>query len=383
MEPTPFKIRIPLSTISDLNRRLGQTRWPDEIADQGWESGANLAYMKELVHYWRTQFNWQKEEEKINSFSHFLLELDDQVVHFVYERGDGPNPIPIIITHGWPGSFLEMLKIIPLLTNPTRSGGSETDSFDVIVPSIPGYGFSSRPSQTGMNAFRIAELWMKLMKGLGYDKFAAQGGDWGASISTCLGLNHPESLIGLHLNYIPGSYKPFIGLTDSEMSINELAFQKEQQHWIDLEGGYGHIQGTKPQTLSYGLNDSPAGLAAWIVEKMRKWSDCEGSIERRFSKDEILTNITLYWVTETIHSSIRLYQEGRRRPLHFPKDARVNSPCAIARFPKEAPFPPREWIERGYNVQRWTEMPRGGHFAAWEEPDLLAQDLRAFFRHFR
>jgi pimeloyl-ACP methyl ester carboxylesterase len=257
------------------------------------------------------------------------------------------------------------------------------DVFDVVVPSMPGYGFSDRPTQSGMNAFRIADLWAQLMSGLGYRRFAAQGGDWGASVATCLGLGYPDNLIGLHLNYIPGSYKPHLSSASRNLTAAETAFIQSQEDWIQAEGGYGHIQGTKPQTLAFGLNDSPVGLAAWIIEKFRDWSDCDGEVERRFTKDELLTNVMIYWVTQTIDSSARLYYEGRRRPLHFKEGDFINAPCGVARFLKEAPFPPKEWVERCYNLQRWTEMSSGGHFAAMEEPDLLVEDIRSFFRPLR
>ncbi|HEY6232297.1 MAG TPA: alpha/beta hydrolase, partial [Pyrinomonadaceae bacterium] len=284
---------------------------------------------------------------------------------------------------GWPGSFVEMLKLIPLLTDPATHGAAAEDSFDVIVPSMPGYGFSSASTVPGMNAWRIAELWVQLMNGLGYRRFGAQGGDWGASVGSCIGLVSPANLIGLHLNYIPGSFKPFLDSQTPPLSENEIAFLQSQDEWLQAEGAYGHLQATKPQTPAFALNDSPAGLAAWIIEKFRDWSDCEGDIERRFTKDELLTNVMIYWATQTIHSSMRLYYEGRQRPLHLKRGQRVEPPCAVARFSKEAPFPPREWVERAYNIQRWTEFPAGGHFAAMEEPELLAADIRAFFRPLR
>jgi pimeloyl-ACP methyl ester carboxylesterase len=304
-------------------------------------------------------------------------------VHFIHARGRGPAPFPLILTHGWPGSFLEFLEIIPRLTDPARFGASEDDAFDIVVPSLPGYGFSDRPARAGMNAFRIADLWAQLMEGLGYSRFGAQGGDWGASVSTCLGLRHADRLAGVHLNYIPGSFQPFLGDASTLLSAAEADFLDRQEQWLADEGGYSHIQRTKPQTVAYALHDSPTGLAAWIVEKFRSWSDCDGDVERRFTKDALLANVTLYWVTETLSSSIRLYEEGRRRPLAFSGNDFVSVPCAVARFAKEAPFPPREWVERGYAVRRWTEFPRGGHFAAMEEPELLATDIRAFFRPLR
>lgn len=383
MRVQPFSINISEHTLSDLTARLAQTRWPDTITDSGWSYGADVNYMKEIVDYWQVQFDWRAQERAINQFRQFRTEVDGSTIHFIHELGRGPQPLPLVITHGWPGSFVEMLKIIPPLTDPGSYGGVAEDSFDVVVPSLPGYGFSDPPTESGMNAFEIAELWVQLMNGLGYSRFGAQGGDWGASVSTCLGLRRPANLLGLHLNYIPGSYKPFPGSATPSLSEAETTFLRAQEEWLQAEGGYGHVQATKPQTLAFGLNDSPAGLAAWIIEKFRDWSDCGGDVERRFTKDELLTNVMIYWTTQTIHSSMRLYYEGRQRPLHFREGESVQTPCAVARFLKEAPFPPREWVERGYNVQRWTEFPQGGHFAAMEEPDLLVADIRTFFRPLR
>lgn len=383
MDVTPFDIQIPQATLDDLRERLARTRWPDEITGSGWSHGASLPYMRELVDYWQTQFDWRAQERAINSFAHFRADVGGTGLHFIHERGKGPNPVPLVLTHGWPGSFVEMLKIIPLLTDPARHGGDPADSFDVVIPSMPGYGFSDRPLRSGMNTFRIADLWIQLMEGLGYRRFGAQGGDWGASVATCLAFAYPAHVLGLHLNYIPGSFRPHIGSGARPLSEGERAFLEEREQWVQSEGGYAHAQGTKPQTIAYGLNDSPAGLAAWIIEKYREWSDCDGEVERRFTKDELLTNIMIYWVTETIHSSTRLYHEARTRPLHFNEGERVLPPCGVARLLKEAPFPPREWVERCYNVQRWTEISHGGHFAALEEPDLLVDDIRTFFRMLR
>lgn len=234
-----------------------------------------------------------------------------------------------------------------------------------------------------MNVFRIAELWRQLMSGLGYFRFGAQGGDWGASVSTALGLSCPQQIIGLHLNYIPGSYKPWLDASTPELSATEQEFLDDASRWFEAEGGYSAVQRTKPQTVAYGLNDSPIGLAAWIVEKFREWGDCDGEVEKRFTRDELLTNVMIYWLSESIGSSMRLYYEGRLRPMHFKKGERVNAPCGVVRFRKEAPFPPREWVDRGYNIQRWTEIPTGGHFAALEEPELLVKDIRTFFRALR
>lgn len=367
--------------IEDLRERLARTRWPTEASISGWEYGIDVSFVKELCAYWRERFDWHAQVERLSAFHHLRCVVDGIGIHFVHEQGKGPAPLPLIITHGWPGSFLEMLRILPLLTDPEAHGADPADSFDVVVPSMPGYGFSDRPP-AGVNTFRIAELWVGLMKELGYARFAAQGGDFGAGVSTILGWRHSEQMLGIHLNYVPGSYRPYLAAGE-EIAPGEKEFLEVGGRWSDQHYAYGHLQGTQPLTAAYGLNDSPAALAAWIVEKFRDWSDCDGDVYRRFTRDELLANVTLYWLTETIYSSFQLYYEGRKAPLQFGPEDFVTVPCAIARFPKEAPFPPRMWIERGYNVQQWTEMPRGGHFAAAEEPELLAQDIRAFFRRFR
>jgi pimeloyl-ACP methyl ester carboxylesterase len=290
--------------------------------------------------------------------------------------------VPLIITHGWPGSVLEMLGIVPLLGDPVAHGGSAQDAFDVVVPSIPGYGFSERPTVPGTSNSAVADLWTGLMDRLGYPRFAAQGGDWGAGISTWIARKAPERLLGLHLNYIPGSYRPWVE-NEASLSAEERAFLADKAHWGEEEGAYGHLQATRPGTLGIALTDSPAGLAAWILEKVRAWADCDGDVESRFSLDELLANVTLYWVTNTAASSVRLYRESTLTPLQLGPGERIRVPMGFAHFPLEAPSPPRRWVERGYDVRRWTEMPRGGHFAAWEEPELLAQDIREYFRPLR
>jgi pimeloyl-ACP methyl ester carboxylesterase len=369
------------SAIADLRERLRHTRWPDVVPNSGWEYGTDLAFMKEICDYWCDGFDWARQMERISAFHHYLATADGLRIHFIHERGQGPNPLPLILTHGWPGSFLEMLKIVPLLTDPAGHGADPADAFDVVVPSLPGYGFSARPG-AGMNVFAIAGLWADLMGALGYSRFAAQGGDIGAGVSTALGLRHPDRILGIHLNFIPGSYRPYLA-PDTKLDGTEGEFLGEVVRWSERMGAYAHIQRTTPLTAAYGLNDSPAGLAAWILEKFRLWSDCGGDLLRRFTRDELLANVTLYWMTETIHSSFRVYYEGAKTPLSFATGEFVRAPCAIAHFPREILFPPRAWVERGYNVKRWTEMPRGGHFAAAEEPELLAEDLRRFFRGLR
>jgi pimeloyl-ACP methyl ester carboxylesterase len=382
MPVEPFSLPFSQHAVDDLRDRLERTRWLDEIPDAVWEYGFDRSFLKDLCSYWKLQFDWKAELDKASALHHYRFTTGDAGVHFIHERGNGPSPMPILLTHGWPGSFLEMTKLIPLLSDPASHGGDATDAFDVVVPSMPGYGFSDRPVTRGVNTFRIAELWTQLMDELGYDRFAAQGGDFGAGVSTILGLRHSQRIIGIHLNYIPGSYRPYLA-PGAKPSRTEQEFLRNAGDWYEQKGAYGHIQRTHPQTVAYGLNDSPAALAAWILEKFRDWSDCGGDLYSRFTRNELLANVTLYWMTETIHSSFRLYFETRKAPLEFAPGEAVDVPCAVAHFPKEAPFPPREWVERGYNVQRWTEMPRGGHFAAAEEPVLLAEDIRAFFRALR
>ena len=378
----PFTIPFSQPAVDDLRDRIRRTRWPDEIPGANWEYGVDLSFLRQICEYWRDRFDWKAQVERFSAFHHYRYSSEDLGIHFIYERGKGPAPIPLILTHGWPGSFVEMMRIIPLLTDPASYGASSSDAFDVVIPSLPGYGFSDRPAATGVNVFRVAELWTGLMNELGYKRFTAQGGDLGAGVSTALGLRHPDRIMALHLNYIPGSYRPFLE-PNAKLTSAEEEFFKVLGHWADERGAYSHVQRTRPQTAAYGLNDSPAGLAAWILEKFREWSDCDGDVYRRFTPDELLANVTLYWMTQTIHSSFRLYFEGRKAPLQFGKGEFIHAPTAVAHFPKELPFPPRGWIERRYNVQHWTEMPRGGHFAAAEEPELLAEDLRAFFRRFR
>jgi pimeloyl-ACP methyl ester carboxylesterase len=379
----PFSLPYSQAAVDDLRERLRRTRWPDAAPGEAWAQGFDRAALVDLCRYWADVFDWKAQLERLSAWQHFrFTSADGFGIHFIHARGKGPKPTPLILTHGWPGSFVEMMRILPLLTDPAAHGGDAQDAFDVIVPSLPGYGFSDHPCESGMNLFRIAELWVELMRALGYERFAAQGGDIGAGVSTALGLRHAEHLIGVHLNYIPGSYRPW--LKDGEQpTAEEQAFLAHAAKWYDENGAYAHIQSTRPQTVAYGLNDSPAGLAAWLLEKFRAWSDCDGDLYRRFTRDELLTNATLYWMTGTIGSSFQIYSETRRAGLQLREGDFVRPPCAMAHFPEEIFFPPRSWVERGYNVQRWTEMLRGGHFAAAEEPELLAEDIRAFFHGLR
>jgi pimeloyl-ACP methyl ester carboxylesterase len=382
MPVTPFSVAIRQETLDDLRARLARTRWPDEVRDAGWDYGARLAEMRDLVDYWRDGFDWRRQERAINAFPHFRLELDGLWIHFIHQRGAGPRPVPLLITHGWPSSFVEMLKIVPRLTDPARFGGDPADSFDVVVPSVPGFGFSDRPVERGMTRSRVAGLWVRLMDALGYRRFAAHANDIGAVISTFVALDHPERLIALH-TMMPGFPRPHVE-AEAALSPAEQTFLEVQRRWERDEGGYNLVQETRPQTLAYGLHDSPAGLLAWIVEKWRAWTDPAGELLRHFTRDELLTNVTIYWVTETAGSSARSYYERARDPRVVRPDERVRVPTGVALSTEPVQRAPREWVERRYtHLRRWTEFPRGGHFFALEEPDLLAEELRHYFREFR
>jgi len=377
-----FSIPCSEDAVADLRERLSRTRWVNEGWDTASPFGVELPILKEICGYWKDGFDWKRQVERLSAFGHFQYRSAAGTIHFLHLKGVGPAPMPLILTHGWPGSFVEMLGILPRLADPAAFGGDPRDAFDVVVPSLPGFGYSSRPLEPGMNAFRVAELWVELMSELGYGRFAAQGGDLGASVTTALGLRHAERIIGIHLNFIPGSYRPFLE-KDAELTEAEQGFLRDAAAWSEENGAYAHMQRTRPLTASVGLNDSPAGLAAWILEKFRDWSDCGGDIYSRFSRDELLTNLTIYWMTESIGSSFRMYVEGKRVPMAFGPEDFVSVPTAVAHFPRELFFPPQSWVERGYDVRRWTSMVRGGHFAAAEEPELLAEDLRTFFRELR
>jgi pimeloyl-ACP methyl ester carboxylesterase len=339
--------------------------------------------LQRLTEYWQNWFDWRAQERRLNALPQFMVTVDGQEVHFVHQQGSGPTPLPLILTHGWPGSFAEMEQVIPLLADPQAHGGDPADAFHVVVPSLPGYGFSPAPAIPGVSSRRIAHLWRGLMANLGYTRFALQGGDIGAGVSVWTARLFPERVVGLHLNFIPFGYRPPMGNDLPLTSLEEQAYLDKLAAWTAEEGAYAHLHGTKPQTLSYALTDSPVGLAAWIVEKFRSWSDCNGDVEQAFGLDTILTDISLYWFGGDINGSLRLYKENRLAPLTFNPGERVATPIGVALFPRELPMPPRTWVERAFDVRRWTVMPRGGHFAALEQPDLLVKDIRAFFRPLR
>jgi pimeloyl-ACP methyl ester carboxylesterase len=387
MSVTAFQVNIHDATLDDLRARLLRTRSVPDSDAEGWNAGTNPGYLSDLVDHWRSAYDWRAQESRLNSFAHFKADIDGRHVHFIHERGRGTNRLPLILTHGFPDSFVRFLKLIPMLTHPEAHGGDAADAFDVVVPSLPGFAFSDKADAIG-HTFGIGDLWHTLMtEELGYDTYGAHGGDWGATITEQLARSHSNAVVGIHLTDVPGWHsfqKP------DDLSADEESFFARAEKLQMTDSAFMMIQGTRPQTLADGLNDSPAGLAAWIVEKFQAWSDCNGDVETRFTKDELLTNIMLYWATETIGSSFLpnydLTQAGASRwILEKAKEwaSASHVPAAFALSPIDPTHPPRAWAERFFNVQRWTEMPKGGHFAAMEEPELLAEDIRAFFRPLR
>jgi epoxide hydrolase len=376
---TPFEINVPDEVLTDLNARLARTRFPDQIDNTGWDYGTDVAYLRTLVAYWRDSFDWRAQERRLNQFAQFKTRIDGLEIHFIHQRSPRASAMPLALTHGWPGSIAEFTKIIGPLTNPEQFGGRTEDAFHVVAISLPGFGFSEKPNARGYSPQKMGEIIAKLMARLGYSRYGLQGGDWGGIISRLIAINDSSHVAGLHLNFCLTGTPPG---PDANAGVPESELQRMQARnaYMENERAYQQIQATKPQTLGYGLNDSPAGLAAWIVEKFRAWCDCDGNVEKKFTKDELLTNITIYWATQTATSSARIYYENR---VGGGTQARVTVPTACALFPKEITVPPRKWAEARYNLTRWTEMPRGGHFAAMEEPELLVTDIREFFRSLR
>lgn len=383
MDIRPFSIHVPDEQIEDLRQRLRAARLPTAIDPADWGDGASLAFMRRLLDHWLHHFDWRACEARLNRLPQFMATVDGADIQFIHQPGTGPAPMPLVITHGWPGSFVEMERIIPLLADPAAHGGDPADAFHVVVPSLPGFGFSAPPRARGCSAGQVAGLWCALMNGLGYARFAAQGGDIGAGVSMWLARRYPAQLIGAHVNYIPGSFRPPLGADFAPPTAAEQGFLDRAASWARDEGAYAAEQGTKPQTLAYAMTDSPLGLAAWIVEKFRAWSDCDGDVERLFTLDELLTDISIYWFGHMLDASFRMYKENRLQPLVFEGPERVAVPLGVAAFPRELPTPPRSWVERVFDVRRWTPMPHGGHFAALEQPALLVEDIRAFFRPLR
>jgi pimeloyl-ACP methyl ester carboxylesterase len=374
-----FDIRVDGAILDDLRARLGRTRFPDQIEGTTWEGGIPVGYLRELIGYWLDTYDWRVHEARLNQFPNFRTQIDGQSIHFIHQPSPHPGALPLLISHGWPGSIVEFLEVIPRLIDPPAYGGRAEDAFHVVAPSLPGYGFSEPPRTRGWDVRRIALAFAQLMGRLGYDRYLAQGGDWGAQVTSRIAALDPQHCAAIHLNMPVGTRpEPAGPLTEEEQA--DLAdmgrFQRE-------ESGYANEQGTKPQTVGVALNDSPAGLLAWMVEKFRGWSDCDGDPETCFTKDQLITNVMLYWVTQTATSSARLYWETNqsgvlKEPLPF-----ITVPTGVARYPKEVLRWPRSWVEGQYNVTHWARMPRGGHFAAMEQPDLFSQDLREFSRALR
>jgi pimeloyl-ACP methyl ester carboxylesterase len=378
---TPFSIQIEPEILSDLRERIRKTRWPDQAPGAAWEQGTDLDYLRQLLAYWADEFDWQAQERELNAATHFRAELDNVHIHFVHERARHGHGIPLILIHGWPSTFVELLPLVPFLTDP-RAHGIDGPAFDVVIPSLPGYGFSERPRQVGVNYQHVAGLWHRLMRGLGYERYGAQGGDFGAGVATFMALNNPEPMIGVHLSNL--EIAPYTGPGARPLSAAERTYQERNEAFWQEEYGYKAIQSTKPQTLGYALNDSPAGLAAWILEKWRSWADSGGNLDECVPRDFLLTTVTLYWVTQTITSSMRDYFDNDNRRFRITLGPRefVEVPTGIAVFANnfvDEGTPPREWAERLYNVRQWTPMPRGGHFAPVEEAELLARDIATFF----
>ena len=377
----PFRLHIPDTDLADLRERLARTRFPDQAPDAPWRYGTDVGYLKTLVEHWRDRFDWRAQEARLNAFPQFRVPLHGIDVHFLHVEGRGPAPAPLLLSHGWPGSVFEFLELIPRLTDPARFGGDPADAFTVVAPSLPGYGLSFAPGQPRFSLEQIADCFADLMSGvLGYRRFAAQGGDWGAFVTSRLGAVHADKLLGIHLNMLAvrRDAKLVANPTpEEERYLAELAF------WLKEETGYQWIQGTRPQTLAFGLSDSPAGLAAWIVEKFRAWSDCGGDVESVFARDHLLANISLYWFTGAIGSSFWPYYARMHGPWPVP-DGGVGVPTGYAEFPKEILHPPRSVAARVYtDIRRWTTLPRGGHFAAMEQPEALAHEIVEFFRPLR
>jgi pimeloyl-ACP methyl ester carboxylesterase len=379
----PFSINIPDEQLQELRSRLRTARWPKRVDGEGWSDGTDLQFLQRFTEYWLNKFDWRAQERRLNGLPQFMATLGGQEIHFVHQRGSGLAPLPLILTHGWPGSFAEMEQVIPLLADPQAHGGDPADAFHVVVPSLPGYGFSPAPTAPGVSSRSIADLWRRLMTELGYKRFGLQGGDIGAGVSVWTARLFPDRVVGTHLNFIPSSYRPHLGDELPPVSQDEQAYLDKVADWSATEGAYAHLHGTRPLTLSYALTDSPVGLAAWLVEKFRSWSDCDGDVELAFGFDTLLTDISLYWFSDNINGTLRLYKENRLAPLTFNPGERVAPPLGVALFPRELPMPPRTWVERAFDIRRWTVMARGGHFAALEQPDLLVEDIRAFFRPLR
>jgi pimeloyl-ACP methyl ester carboxylesterase len=381
MSPQPFTLNVPDAAIADLKTRLALTRFPDAAPGEPWAYGTSVDYARDLVGYWKDRFDWRAQEAALNAFPQFKAPLHDIDVHYLHVPGVGPNPYPLLLLHGWPGSVYEFLDIIPRLTDPGRFGGDPKDAFTVVAPSLPGYGLSFKPGQKRFTLQDIAACVHDLMtRTLGFRKFAVQGGDWGAGTASLIGNTRPESVCGIHVNllFVPRD-RP-----DGELTEEAKRYADDLASWLREETGYQQIQGTKPQTLAFGLTDSPAGLAAWIAEKFRTWSDCDGVPENAIARDRMLANIALYWFTGAIGSSFWPYYGRLHTTWPISPANPITVPTGYAAFPREILLPPRAIAEKTYiNIQRWTEMKKGGHFAAMEQPAALAEEIQAFFRPLR
>ena len=375
--PEPFRVAVPDEALADLRARLTHARWPNEIVGAGWDYGTDLGYLRDLVGYWGNGFDWRAREAALNSFDQFTTSIDGQRVHFVHQRSAVPDALPLLLVHGWPGSVVEFLDAIPLLSSPA----DPADAFHVVAPSLPGYAFSGPTSEPGWHPRRMASAFGRLMASLGYDRYGVQGGDWGSIVVANVADLEPDHVAGLHLNFLSAP-RP-AGERTASLPAEEQSRIEEMRAWQQNESGYSAIQGTKPQTVGYALDDSPVGLAGWIVEKFRGWSDCGGDVERSFTRDQLLTNVSVYWFTATATSSARLYFEMRRAGAAAVPQAPITVPTGVANYPGEVTKVPRAWAERRYNITHWVDMPRGGHFAAMEVPELFVDDVRAFFRTVR
>ena len=372
---TPFRINIPDADLDDLRRRLRQTRWPEPETVDDWSQGAPLAYTRSLCEYWLDQYDWRSSETKLNRFPQFRTEIDGLDIHFIHARSPHAGALPLVITHGWPGSVVEFHKVIEPLTDPVAHGGDATDAFHVICPSLPGYAFSGKPRQPGWSVEHTADAWDQLMARLGYAGYGAQGGDWGSQVTTALGMRHPDHVIGIHLNMAIALPTSLDDLTEPEQAA--LA---SIDYYQKRDSGYSKQQSTRPQTVGYGLVDSPAGLCAWIIEKFWSWTDCDGDPANVLSRDEMLDNVMLYWLPAAGASSARLYWESFTRPVLGP----VQVPVGCSIFPKEIFRPSRRWAEAQFpDLCYWNELDKGGHFAAFEQPETFVNEVRASFRPLR
>jgi pimeloyl-ACP methyl ester carboxylesterase len=379
--PEPFTLHTAPDALADLRARLRATRWPDAPEDAGWSLGTDVAYLRDLVAYWADGFDWPAQETALNRLPHVRVEVGGLRIHAVHARAVAPTGpvLPLVLSHGWPDSFWRYTQVVPLLTDPGAHGADPADAFDVVVPDMPGYGYSDRPRGPALDTVAVAGLWARLMTVLGYERFGAAGGDIGSGVSRFLALDHPDRVVAVHRT--DGGLPVFTG-DPATLAPEERDFLAGAAAWGGSEGAYAAMHRTKPQTAAVGLTDSPAGLAAWILEKLRAWSVCDGHVERSFTKDEILVNITLYWLTGTIGPSMRMYRANSAIPPEQ-HARRVEVPSGFSLFPGDLVRPPRAWLDRTANVVRVTEPPRGGHFAPIEEPELYAQELRDFFRPYR